>query len=176
MWRRHIDHCNSLKDLLKSSSVSEEDSGGASIAALRPSHNHALTQLVLLIRHHHHHHRRRRHHHHHHHRHHHHGHELMQIKRRQSCSPIPSECENEQCMQIFIAGGFIIAIFLIFVAFVLISGFTIIVANVNIIFIQVIQRSTFFVTTIESNDISRYLWFTRFSTNSLNGCLLNVSE
>ena len=48
-------------------------------------------------------------------------------------------------MQIFIAGGFIIVmvVILIFVAFVLVSAFTIIVANVNIILIQVIQRSTF---------------------------------
>ena len=69
----------------------------------------------------------------------------MQIKRRQSCSPIPSECENEQCMQIFIAGGFIMVmvVILILVAFVLVSAFTLIVANVNIILIQVLQRSTF---------------------------------
>ena len=76
----------------------------------------------------------------------------MQIERRQSCSPIPSECKNEQCMQIFIASGFIIVmvvvimvmvVILILVAFVLVSAFTLIVTNVNIILIQVLQRSTF---------------------------------
>ena len=48
-------------------------------------------------------------------------------------------------MQIFIAGGFIMVmvVILILVAFVLVSAFTLIVANVNIILIQVLQRSTF---------------------------------